>query len=486
MNAFFINNDVKKGGYLSSEQIDLLSIVRCNTPEELKDFIIKCEQLTGEIKEEIDYTNLEEAKRKVFKAFQDSMVSHGGDSKTNAFRHFGITDNIVNEYKNIRENNRALMVRSSHFKSEERDQNKAPYMYEEMVILNEQLSNFDVFNLGSGRIFDTIVKRVKNDDGTYIYDPYFINRDLKFASSLNKQVRYHSLFVKQDGGLFEGKSKEEILSLIKEYINNSIKYINDKNNEYSYADKPFIKCIDMFNELVSFDLKDGEYYNIWKDKYDISIDEITNCFNDSLEGINNLKQKGISLVYNEPFLEDDQRRKMVIDTFKKLKDKGLVDTLGSQMHITIPLGNTPEEMVNNGIKSIESIKRAFNDFKKLQDEGYKIEITEFDISLSRKDIEKVFVNNKYSIEDIYIIKEYMMQAISNVIKESNVKLEGISYWSLTDGIDCNTERLLEEAKKGKVEGIDKDNIPEFSALGGLFPTYDKILQRKKEISDMSL
>ena len=78
MNGFFIDYDVKKGGYLSSEQIDLLSIIRCNTPEELIEFVSNCEQLIGEIKEDIDYSNLEEAKRKVFKAYQDSMAPHGG------------------------------------------------------------------------------------------------------------------------------------------------------------------------------------------------------------------------------------------------------------------------------------------------------------------------------------------------------------------------------------------------------------------------
>ena len=490
MNGFFIDYDVKKGGYLSSEQIDLLSIIRCNTPEELIEFVSNCEQLIGEIKEDIDYSNLEEAKRKVFKAYQDSMAPHGENDKQRMFAHFGITGNIEEQLPLIMKENKELIIKSSNFRAEERDLTKSPYMYDEMVVLNDKLSNLDVLNLGSGRIYDTMVKRIKDDNGNYILEPYSIERDLKFAHDLGKQVRYHALFVRDDGGEFiDKKNKNEILKLVKEYIKNSIKFIKNKNDEYSYPDETFIKCIDIFNELVSFDPNEkGEYFHVWEENYGITLDDIRSCFDGLEEDMKELKEKGISFVYNEPFLENDERRTKVIETIKMFP-KDMVDTLGTQMHITIPLSNNLEDMVNKGQKGLESIKRAFADFKKLQDEGYKIEITEFDLSIGKNDIAKVFQTNEntpiLSIEDIYKIKEYYIQAISNIIKESGVKLEGISYWSLTDGIDCNTERIKDEAKDGKVEGIDKDNIPEFSALGGLFPTYNRILEKEKE-SNMQL
>ena len=42
---------------------------------------------------------------------------------------------------------------------------------------------------------------------------------------------------------------------------------------------------------------------------------------------------------------------------------------------------------------------------------------------------------------VYNIKEKCINAISEIIKLSGVDLSGISYWSLTDLIDCNLERL---------------------------------------------
>ena len=35
------------GGYFSSEQLDLLSIVKCQRQDELIDFVFKCDQLKG-------------------------------------------------------------------------------------------------------------------------------------------------------------------------------------------------------------------------------------------------------------------------------------------------------------------------------------------------------------------------------------------------------------------------------------------------------
>ena len=40
------------GGYFSSEQIDLLSIIQCKKQEEVIDFINKCRQLKGVFGEE--------------------------------------------------------------------------------------------------------------------------------------------------------------------------------------------------------------------------------------------------------------------------------------------------------------------------------------------------------------------------------------------------------------------------------------------------
>ena len=107
----------------------------------------------------------------------------------------------------------------------------------------------------------------------------------------------------------------------------------------------------------------------------------------------------------------------------------------------------------------------------------KIQITEFDMSLGKNDIPRVFgANADVSLEQVYDVKENKISEISNVINSSGVKLSGVSYWSLTDGIDCNLERLRSNALASK-QISDINKIP--TACGGLIPTHKKIIKNKE-------
>lgn len=206
----------------------------------------------------------------------------------------------------------------------------------------------------------------------------------------------------------------------------------------------------------------GEYYNIWERNFGITIDELLDVFDYAF--IN--KKEGMSYLYNEPFLEDTKRRKKVFEVLEEIDKKrpGLIDTLGSQMHINL------KEDENN-------IKEAFADFKNLQDKtGKKIQITEFDMSLGREDVPKVFVENpEVKLEEVYDYKKQKIKDISSIINNSGVNLAGVSYWSLTDKIDFNLPRIRSNYLK---EGLIKDinQIP--TVCGGLFPTYKKLLKHQ--------
>lgn len=104
--------------------------------------------------------------------------------------------------------------------------------------------------------------------------------------------------------------------------------------------------------------------------------------------------------------------------------------------------------------------------------GKKIQITEFDMSLGSREIVRVFGNNAdTSLQQVYEHKNNRMEIISKIIRESGVKLSGISYWSLTDGIDCNLERLRTNAlSSGQITDIRQ--IP--TACGGLIPTHQSM------------
>lgn len=474
MDNYSLNVDSPiKGGYFSSEQIDLLSIIQCQSIDELMRFILNCDQINrvNGIFESINGMDLESAKRSIFKSYQNSMVYHdqGLDaSRMNRFNYLRITseEELMSVIDKSHPRSQEILSLNHHFISEEWDQTKS-ISYEEMETLNSQLPLFNSMLIGSGKIYKVINKYDTNKDTKY--DFYFAKRDLDFAYKNGKQVRFHSLLVKDDGKIFNEKSKEEIMDIIKEYVKQSIDFINDYNSSHKInindKEEAVINAVDLFNEIVSFDKNEkGEYYNIWEQKYGISLPELMSCFEYALVN----KPEGVNYLYNEPFLEDDQRRQKVFETLAQTTP-GLIDTLGSQMHITIT-------------QDIDSIRRCFADFKKLQEStGKKIQITEFDMCLGRSDVPRVFgPNADISLERVYQEKDKKISEISSAINESGVKLSGVSYWSLTDGIDCNLERIRSNA----LSNHQISNVNEISTVcGGLIPTHKKIV-KNNELNQM--
>lgn len=457
------------GGYFSSEQIDLLSIIQCQSIAELQEFLTKCDQINhisglADLLATYPEEQQEEAKRLVFEAYQDTMVYHTQskeDSRIRRLQYLGLSqEELMKVIEKTHPQSEEILSLNHHFVSEERDQLKSDEMYSELSTINAHLPFFNSMLIGSGKIYNVVNKYNRDKK----FDFYHAERDLNFAHKNGKQVRYHALLVKDDCGLFEGKSKEQIKELIKEYVKASIDFINDYNKSHEVEidgqKRPVINAVDIFNEIVSFEKNDkGEYYNIWEEKYGITMPELVEYFKYALEN----KPQGVAYLYNEPFLEDDQRRQKVIEVLKEINNlsPGLIDTLGSQMHITIT-------------QDLEGIRRSFADFKQLQTEGYNIQITEFDMSLGRTEINRVFgPNATVSLEQVYQEKGRRVGEISRIVRDSGVKLQGVSYWSLTDGVDCNLERIRTNPNNSHVQ----------TACGGLIGTHKKLI-RQSELGQM--
>ena len=234
VNNLQVNTNIV-GGYFSAEQIDLLSIIQCKDNNELIDFIIHCDQIkhnySKEDLEKMIAMPLDDFKRLVFKSYQYTMVLHDADKKVNIdnkLRHCGIQENDIEIIKNAVSNNspeimswlrefiknkypnnyEEIFDMSHHFVSTERDQLKSEDLYEEMVLLNNNLGSFNSMLIGSGRIYNVVNDLYDKSNPDKRFDFYFAKRDLSFAYRNGKQVRYHSLLVK-DGmdNLFAGKSK---------------------------------------------------------------------------------------------------------------------------------------------------------------------------------------------------------------------------------------------------------------------------------------
>ena len=498
-------NSRNVGGYFSSEQIDLLSIIQCNNMDQLVNYVINCDQIkhlySGFRFDKLRTLDFEQAKRMVFKDYQDSMILHDSnvnDSIENRLKNIGIKEHdfkvikkalkgrnisFIKQFlqKNYADKADEILSLNHHFVSEERDQIKDVLLYDELSLLNSQLSYFNTMLIGSGRIYNVVNEFYDVSDSDKRFDFYKAKRDLDFAYNNGKRVRFHSLLVKEDAShLFERKSKEEVISIIKSYVKECIDFVNDYNETHKIVvdgkEVPIIRAIDLFNEIVSFEKNDqGHYYNIWEEKYGITLSELIEVF----EYAKDHKPEGVDYLYNEPFLENDERRKKVLEVLQSIEslNPGLIDTLGSQMHITMTI---PEE----------NIKRCFNDLKKVQEKRcQKIQITEFDMSLGSQEILRVFGSKPdVSLEQVYNYKKSKVDSISSIINNSGVLLDGISYWSLTDGIDCNLERIRTTfLQQGSIK--IKEQIP--TACGGLIPTHyrllkDNLLRKEKgEIVDDS-
>ena len=453
------------GIYLNSETIELLSIIQCKNIEELKNFAINCSQLN--ISEE-DLTSwndndIEDIKRMLVEQYKSTLVSMEQSIKNRrsvlelALKHSGITADEVDSYISVFQNNGYegikkklkaehpesydIFTEKAHrFIGTERDQ-MTSITYEELSGLNDILSNHNTLLIGAGRYYD-VTKKMYDEHIPNMekYDFYYAQRGLDFCYKNGMYARYHTLLDKQtmEEHLI-GKQKEYVLGELQKYVKKSIDFISKYNEEHKINGKGVICSVDLLNEIISFD---GPYRNMWQELYGISNEELVSIFQYALAN----KPDGVTYVYNEPFLENPERRKVVIEQLSRINElaPGLIDTIGTQMHI---------EMTQN----TDDIRQCFEDFKRLEQLGIGTQITEFDMCLperfmfdengkirSEQDLVEL-INSKIrksgiTIGSISEFKSMRMDEISKAIEETGIQLDGITYWSISDILDHNLER----------------------------------------------
>lgn len=490
------------GIYLNSETIELLSIIQCKNIEELKDFAINCSQLN--ISEE-DLTSwndndIEDIKRKLVEQYKSTLVSMEQSIKDRrsvlelALKHSGITVDEVDSYISVFQNDGYegikkklkaehpesydIFTEKAHrFIGTERDQ-MTIITYEELSGLNDILSNHNTILIGAGRYYD-VTKKMYDEHIPNMgkYDFYYAQRGLDFGYKNGMNVRYHTLLDKQtmEEHLI-GKQKEDVLGELQEYVKRSIDFISKYNEEHKMNGKGVICSVDLFNEIISFD---EPYRNMWQELYGISNQELVSIFQYALEN----KPDGVTYVYNEPFLENPERRQVVIEQLSRINElaPGLIDTIGTQMHI---------EMTQN----IDDIRRCFEELKKLEQLGIGTQITEFDMCLPerfmfdekgkiRSEQELVeLINSKISKSGITIgsiaeFKSMRIDEISKAIGETGIQLDGITYWSISDTLDHNLERTN---RKTYEQGLQREIAQ--TRYAGLYSG----LERSKTISTQRL
>ena len=438
------------GIYLNSETIELLNIIQCEDIDALNKFISSCSQLNVSEEEMSTWqeVDIDAIKRNLVEQYKNTLVSMEQSIKDSdavlctTLIHCGINEeevkSYISEFKNSGyegvkkklkeeqpENYDEFTEKAHRFISTERDQMKS-VTYEELCAINETVSKHDTLLVASGRYYDVTKKMYDSSiDGMKKYDFYYAQRGLDFCYKNGKNARYHTLLDKQTmEEHLKGKSKEEVISELKAYVKQSIDFINKYNEKHKINGKGVITSIDLFNEIISFD---KPYKNMWQELHGISTEELVDVYKYAMEN----KPEGVTYVYNEPFLEDEERRKVVIEQLKEINKHapGLIDTIGTQMHIDMT-------------QDTESIRQCFLDLKKLEEQGVTTQITEFDMCLPERLMfdEEGNISKKYSPEFIYDFKAKKISEISNIIRETGIKLDGITYWSISDTLDHNLER----------------------------------------------
>ena len=447
------------GIYLNSETIELLSIVQCKDIYELTSFVRNCSQLNISEQEiqSWDESSLESLKRNLVEKYKESLIPMEQSIKDrrtvleSALEHSGLPSDEIDSYilvfqtdgyegikqklKNEHPESYATFTEKAHrFIGTERDQMRS-LTFDELSGINDILPEYNTILVASGRYYD-VTKKMYDEQIPDMekYDFYYAQRGLDFCHKNGMHARYHTLLDKQtmEEHLI-GRPKEEVLKELQEYVEHSIDFISKYNEEHKIDGKGIITSVDLFNEIISFD---PPYRNMWEELHEISNEELVSVFQYALDN----KPEGITYVYNEPFLENPERRQAVLKQLEQINSlcPGLIDTIGTQMHI---------EMT----QSPEDVRRCFEDLKQA---GVNVQITEFDMCLperfifdengkARSESEILdFINQKtgMALGSIAELKKIRMNEISKAIEETGASIEGITYWSISDTIDHNLER----------------------------------------------
>ena len=492
-------NTSKNGIYLSQQQIDLLMITELKSKEELKNYVENiCGQFPNMTVEDIvsNYRSiqtldeLEEAKKELYKKYQDSLISYLDNAKMNSIEQakvklekLGITaqeqdaclsfisqGKIEDVYKYLQQRHGVDFITQFNRYMKDDFENVKSVSYEEMKSLSNLISNdtsIDTIIIATGK-FDNTIYQSSNGK---VFDPYLTEKALYYCMSHNKHMRYHALFDQShvDNLLRQGKGlkdHDKILAEMKSFVKKSMEFIEENNKQLADGSK-VINTVEIFNELVEKNktFKDSSYDMVWEKNFGITIDEIISCFDDIKKPV------GVEFMYNETTLtESSQKRdkvEKVLFEIDKLKPN-LIDSFGDQMHLSDKDVMT-EKGNQNLVETAKMIKRI-QDGKVMVDgevktiKPKKTECTEHDFHF-----ENEFLNNYETAKNnrttasLWSIKRGMQDYIGDCYLSNGVEFQRSTYWTLFGRNDHNLVRNNIKIDKENSRGANKPLLSSMQA-----------------------
>lgn len=283
------------------------------------------------------------------------------------------------------------------------------------------------------------------DDGTFDFE--HLKKSLDFARENGKQVRINALIFYMDCPeyLYQLPKNEESKRLVKQklmdYVSATTKFIA----ENGYSD--VVRSYDVFNELLNRFSMNGEISYMYRGdipQAGLTVDDniksgwlkhldISDLCDVIAEARRNLKES--DFMFNDDNWIDPRKieanKELILEIQKYEKEHSvkLIDSIGTQMHID-----------NDSSKhDIENMIRELSKF------GLPIEITEFDIAMTKG----VSGLSDFEIE---ILRQQKINEVYSVVEElrEECNIRGFTIWSKTDRqnfrVSLENERRIKEGE----------------------------------------
>ena len=500
-------NTSKNGIYLSQQQIDLLMITELKSKEELKNYVENiCGQFPNMTVEDIvsNYRSiqtldeLEEAKKELYKNYQDSLISYLDNAKMNSIEQakvkleklsitaqeqdaclsFISQGKIEDVYKYLQQRHGIDFITQFNRYMKDDFENVKSVSYEEMKSLSNLISNdpsIDTIIIATGK-FDNTIYQSSNGK---VFDPYLTEKALYYCMSHNKHMRYHALFDQShvDNLLRQGKGlkdHDKILAEMKSFVKKSIDFIEENNKQLADGSK-VINTVEIFNELVEKNKsnKDSSYDMVWEKNFGITIDEIISCFDDIKKPV------GVEFMYNETTLTESQRKRDKVEEVLFEIDKlspNLIDSFGDQMHLSDKDVMT-EKGKQNLVETAKMLKRI-QDGKLLIDgkiktiKSKKTECTEHDFHFENEFLNNYEIaKNNGNVSSLWNIKRNMQDYIGDCYLSNGVEFQRSTYWTLFGRNDHslvrNNIKFAKETNKPLLSSMQAGIIRDGTTFDGI-------------------
>lgn len=283
------------------------------------------------------------------------------------------------------------------------------------------------------------------DDGTFDFE--HLKKSLDFARENGKQVRLNALIFYMDCPeyLYQLPKNEESKRLVKQKLTDYVSATTKFIAENGYSD--VVRSYDVFNELLNRFSMNGEISYMYRGdipQTGLTVDDniksgwlkhldISDLCDVIAEARRNLKES--DFMFNDDNWIDPRKieanKELILEIQKYEKEHSvkLIDSIGTQMHID-----------NDSSKhDIENMIRELSKF------GLPIEITEFDIAMTKG----VSGLSDFEIE---ILRQQKINEVYSVVEElrEECNIRGFTIWSKTDRqnfrVSLENERRIKEGE----------------------------------------